>query len=92
MLLLISIQDSQSQWVNSIWEININFSPAPNDIGDYDFFDKSVVKTSRSSLTINQTADYMGRGFMIFMQGVDITWGIGRILLKVEPVLGPEIV
>ena len=28
---------------------------------------------------------------MIFMQGLDIMWGIGRVLLKVEPVLGPEI-
>jgi hypothetical protein len=33
----------------------------------------------------------MARGFMIFMRGIDITWGIGRVLLKVEPVLGPEI-
>jgi len=33
----------------------------------------------------------MGRGFMIFMRGVDITRGIGRVLLKVSPVLGPEI-
>ena len=32
----------------------------------------------------------MARGFMIFMWGVDITWGIGRVLSKVEPVLGPE--
>jgi len=30
---------------------------------------------------------YMALGFMIFMRGVDITWGIGRVLLKVEPVL-----
>ena len=42
-------------------------------------------------LTINQTVDYMARGFMIFMRGIDITRGIGRVLLKVEPVLGPEI-
>ena len=28
---------------------------------------------------------------MIFMRGLNITWGIGRVLLKVEPVLGPEI-
>ena len=42
-------------------------------------------------LTINHTVDYMARGFMIFMQGIDITRGIGRVLLKVEPVLGPEI-
>ena len=33
----------------------------------------------------------MVRGFMSFMQGVDITWAIGRVGLKVEPVLGPEI-
>ena len=28
---------------------------------------------------------------MIFMRGVDITRGIERVLLKVGPVLGPEI-
>jgi hypothetical protein len=39
----------------------------------------------------NQTVDYMVLGFMIFMRGLDITWGIGRVLLKVEPVMGPEI-
>jgi len=49
------------------------------------------------TLTINHTVDYMAQGFMIFMRGIDITWGIditrgiGRVLLKVEPVLGPEI-
>ena len=43
-----------------------------------------------SSLTINQTVDYMARGFMSFMRGVDITRAIGRVGLKVEPVLGPE--
>ena len=37
------------------------------------------------SITINQTVDYMARGFMIFMRDV------GRVLLKVEPVLGPEV-
>ena len=42
-------------------------------------------------ITINQPVDYMARGFMIFMRGIDITWGIVRGLLKVEPVLGPEI-
>ena len=42
-------------------------------------------------LTINHTVDYMARGFMIFMRGIDITRGIGRVLLKVEPVLGSEI-
>ena len=41
-------------------------------------------------LTINHTVDYMARGFMIFMRGIDITRVIGRVLLKVEPVLGPE--
>ena len=39
----------------------------------------------------NQTVEYMALGFMIFMRGFDITWGIGRVLLKVEPVFGPEI-
>ena len=38
-------------------------------------------------LTINHTVDYMARGFMSFMRGVDITRAIGRV----EPVLGPEI-
>jgi len=38
----------------------------------------------------NQTVDYMVLGFMIFMRGLDITWGIGRVLLKVSPVLGPD--
>ena len=33
----------------------------------------------------------MARGFMIFMRGIDIMRDIGRVLLKVEPVLGPEI-
>ena len=42
-------------------------------------------------ITINHTVDYMGQGFMIFMRGIDITQGIGRVLLKVEPVLGPGI-
>jgi hypothetical protein len=28
----------------------------------------------------------MALGFMIFMRGLDITWGIGRVLLKVLPV------
>ena len=42
-------------------------------------------------ITINHTVDYMARGFMIFMRGIDITWGIGRVLLKVSPVLGPKI-
>ena len=41
-------------------------------------------------ITINQTVDYMARGFMSFMRGVDITWAIG-VGLKVEPVLGPEL-
>ena len=39
-------------------------------------------------LTMNKTVDYMARGFM---RGVDITRAIGRVGLKVEPVLGPEI-
>ena len=42
-------------------------------------------------LTINQPVDYMARAFMILMRGKDITWAIGRVGLKVEPVLGPEI-
>ena len=50
-----------------------------------------MVAIIKMNITINQTVDYMARGFMIFMRGVDITKGIGRVLLKVEPVLGPEI-
>ena len=42
-------------------------------------------------LTIIHTVDYMARGFMSFLRGVDITRAIGRVGLKVEPVLGPEI-
>ena len=42
-------------------------------------------------ITINQTVDYMARGFKSFMRGLDITRAIGRVGLKVEPVLGPEI-
>ena len=53
--------------------------------------DRSVHHHIRYRVPINQTVDYMARGFMIFMRGVDITRGIGRVLLKVEPVLGPEI-
>ena len=30
-------------------------------------------------------------GFMILMWGLDITWAIGRVALKVKPVFGPEI-
>ena len=33
----------------------------------------------------------MARAFMISMRGKDITRAIGRVRLKVEPVLGPEI-
>ena len=42
-------------------------------------------------ITINQTVDYMAQGFMSFMRGVDITRAIGRVGLKFESVLGPEI-
>ena len=42
-------------------------------------------------ITINQPVDYMARDFMILMRGLDITRAIGRVALKVEPVLGPEI-
>ena len=42
-------------------------------------------------LTINHTIDYMGRVVMIFRRGIDITRGIGWVLLKVKPVLGPGI-
>ena len=52
---------------------------------------ESCENTCSGIITINQTVDYMAQGFMIFMRGIDITRGIGRVLLKVEPVLGPEI-
>ena len=42
-------------------------------------------------LTINLRGIYTAPCVMIFMRGIDITRGIGRVLLKVEPVLGPEI-
>ena len=42
-------------------------------------------------ITINQTVDYMAQGFMSFMRGIDIKWAIGRVGLKVKPVVGPEI-
>ena len=38
----------------------------------------------------NQTVDYMALGLMSFMWGLDITWAIGRVGLKVSPVLGPN--
>jgi len=40
-------------------------------------------------VTINQPADYMG--FMILKRGVDVTQAIGRVALKVEPFMGPEL-
>ena len=43
-------------------------------------------------ITINEPVDYMVRAVMILMQGKDITQAIERDGLKVEPVLGPEIV
>jgi len=43
------------------------------------------------TITINHNIDYMGRGIMIFRRGIDITRGIGWVVLKVEPVLGPGI-
>ena len=68
------------------------------------FTRKEIIFIMHNILTINQTVDYMARGFMIFMggvditrgfmifmRGIDITRGIGRVLLKVEPVMGPEI-
>ena len=42
-------------------------------------------------LTIDQTVDYMAQGFLSFMRGIDTTRAIGRVGLKVKPVLGPEI-
>ena len=42
-------------------------------------------------ITINEPVDYMARAVMILMLGKDIMWAIGRVGLKVELVLGPEI-
>ena len=42
-------------------------------------------------LTINEPVDYMAQAVMILMRDKDITRAIGRVGLKVEPVLGPEI-
>ena len=42
-------------------------------------------------ITINEPVDYMARAVMILMRGKDITRAIGRVGLKVEPVLGSEI-
>ena len=43
--------------------------------------------TSQNLLTNNQPVDYIAQGFMSFMRGVDITQAIGRVGLKVEPVM-----
>ena len=40
-------------------------------------------------ITINEPVDYMAQAVMILLQGKDITRAIGRVGLKVEPVLGP---
>ena len=53
--------------------------------------DRDISKTKEDIITINQTVDYMDRAFMSFMRGVNITRAIGRVGLKVEPVLGTEI-
>ena len=42
-------------------------------------------------LTISQPVDYMAQAFMILIRGKDIMRAIGRVGLKVKPVLGPEI-
>ena len=38
----------------------------------------------------NPTVDYMGWCFVIFLRGIVITWGVGRVRLKVSRVLGRE--
>ena len=53
-------------------------------------FKKFINNIKQHFITINQTVDYMARGFMSFMRGVDITRAIGRVGVKVEPVLGPK--
>ena len=55
------------------------------------YFEMIKFATVPDFIAINHTVDYMARGFMIFMRGIDITQGIGRVLLKVSPVLGLEI-
>ena len=41
-------------------------------------------------LTINEPVGYMARAVMVLMWGKDITRAIGRVGLKVSPVLGPN--
>ena len=74
----------------------IHFNKGPMDLLVYKRYVMYTVQCFCSVprapiITINHTVDYMGRGFMIFRRGIDITRGIGRVLLKVEPVLGPGI-
>ena len=43
-------------------------------------------------LTINGTINYMGLGVMIFRRGIDITWGVGWVVLGpgiAQAYLGP---
>ena len=37
--------------------------------------------TSKLQITINHTINYMGRGVMIFRRGIEITRGIGWVVL-----------
>ena len=46
----------------------------------------------RFLLTFNEPVDYMAWAVMILMRGKYIMRAIGRVGLKGEPVLGPEIV
>ena len=48
-------------------------------------------ETNHTTLTINLRGIYTAPCIMILMWGIHITWAIGRIVLKVSPVLGPGI-
>ena len=39
----------------------------------------TYIEAQNDVITINHTVDYMARGFMSFMRGVDITRAIGRV-------------
>jgi len=57
----------------------------------YFFSFSAAPQRTTCSITINQPADYMARAFMILMRSKDNTGAIGRVGLKIDPVLGPEI-
>ena len=50
-----------------------------------------MLQSNMFIITINEPVDYMARAVMMLMRGKDIKRAIGRVGLKVEHVLGPEI-